>query len=107
MQVLTSLLTRPPIRVAAMGVVIVLAVAACGSGAVEAPPSAPPRSVTTTADGPLVQQLTNAVAETGAMQHMQALQKIADENARAFKCDSDKPIVLGNKGPGFSGPYGD
>ena len=80
MQVLTSLLTRPPIRVAAMGVVIVLAVAACGSGAVEAPSSAPPRSVTTTADGPLVQQLTNAVAETGAMQHMQALQKIADEN---------------------------
>jgi aminopeptidase S len=33
-----------------------------------------------TADGPLVQQLTNAVTETGAMQHMQALQKIADEN---------------------------
>lgn len=80
MQVLTSLLTRLPIRVAAIGVVIVLAASACGSGAVEAPPSAPPRSVTTTADGPLVQQLTNAVAETGAMQHMQALQKIADEN---------------------------
>ncbi len=34
-------------------------------------------------------------------------QKIADENARAFKCDADKPIVLGNKGPGFSGPYGE
>lgn len=33
-------------------------------------------------------------------------QKIADENARKFKCGADKPIVLGNKGPGFSGPYG-
>lgn len=79
MQILTSLLARPAIRLAAMGIVAVLA-AACGSGAVDAPPSAPPRSATTTADGPLVQQLTNAVAETGAMQHMQALQKIADEN---------------------------
>ena len=34
-------------------------------------------------------------------------QKIADEKARKFKCGVDKPIVLGNKGPGFSGPYGD
>lgn len=34
-------------------------------------------------------------------------QKIADENARTFKCGADKPIVSGNKGPGFSGPYGD
>jgi hypothetical protein len=34
-------------------------------------------------------------------------QKIADDNARKFKCGADKPIVLGNKGPGFSGPYGD
>lgn len=34
-------------------------------------------------------------------------QKIADDNARAFKCGADKPIVLGNKGPGFSGSYSD
>lgn len=34
-------------------------------------------------------------------------QKIADESARAFKCATDKPIVLGNKGPGFSGSYSD
>jgi hypothetical protein len=34
-------------------------------------------------------------------------QKIADDSARKFKCGADKPIVLGNKGPGFSGPYGD
>jgi len=33
-------------------------------------------------------------------------QKIADEIARNFKCGSDKPVFLGNKGPGFSGPYG-
>lgn len=34
-------------------------------------------------------------------------QKIADETARAFTCGADKPIVLGNKGPGFSGSYAD
>ena len=34
-------------------------------------------------------------------------QKIADETARTFKCGADKPIVLGNKGPGFSGSYAD
>jgi hypothetical protein len=34
-------------------------------------------------------------------------QKIADEHARKFRCDTDKPIVLGNQGPGFSGRYGD
>jgi hypothetical protein len=31
---------------------------------------------------------------------------IADRHARAFRCGKDKPIVLGDKGPGFSGPYG-
>ena len=34
-------------------------------------------------------------------------QKIADEHARKFRCGTDKPIVLGSKGPSFSGPYGD
>jgi hypothetical protein len=28
--------------------------------------------------------------------------KIADERARAFRCDTDKPIILGETGPGFS-----
>jgi hypothetical protein len=28
--------------------------------------------------------------------------KIADERARAFRCDADKPIILGETGPGFS-----
>jgi hypothetical protein len=30
--------------------------------------------------------------------------KIADETARPFKCGSDKPQILGKRGPGFSGP---
>ena len=34
-------------------------------------------------------------------------QKIADDYARNFRCDADKSMVLGNKGPGFSGPYRD
>ena len=34
-------------------------------------------------------------------------QKIADETARKFRCGADKPIALGNKGPGFSGSYAD
>ena len=32
--------------------------------------------------------------------------QIADQHARGFRCGKDKPIVLGEKGPGFSGPYG-
>jgi hypothetical protein len=28
--------------------------------------------------------------------------KIADEHARPFRCDTDKPIILGETGPGFS-----
>jgi hypothetical protein len=28
--------------------------------------------------------------------------KIADERARAFRCGSDKPVILGETGPGFS-----
>ena len=32
--------------------------------------------------------------------------EIADRHARNFRCRKDKPIVLGETGPGFSGPYG-
>jgi hypothetical protein len=32
--------------------------------------------------------------------------KIADQHARRFRCSKDKPIMLGDRGPGFSGPYG-
>jgi hypothetical protein len=28
--------------------------------------------------------------------------KIADEHARTFRCDTDKPVILGATGPGFS-----
>jgi hypothetical protein len=31
---------------------------------------------------------------------------IADRHARSFRCGTDRPIMLGHKGPGFSGPYG-
>ncbi len=30
--------------------------------------------------------------------------RLADERARTFKCGADKAVVVGNKGPGFSGP---
>jgi hypothetical protein len=33
--------------------------------------------------------------------------EIADRHARGFRCGKDKPIVLGEKGPGFSGPHGE
>jgi len=33
--------------------------------------------------------------------------RIADQHARTFRCGKDKPLVLGDKGPGFSGPYGE
>ena len=28
--------------------------------------------------------------------------RIADEKARAFRCDADKPVIVGATGPGFS-----
>ena len=37
---------------------------------------------------------------------MELARTIADRHARRFRCGRDKPIVLGAKGPGFSGPYG-
>ena len=45
-----------------------------------------------------VDALANPDAQTLA-------RKIADEHARTFQCQGSKPIVLGEKGPGFSGPY--
>jgi hypothetical protein len=45
-----------------------------------------------------VDALANPDAETLA-------RKIADENARTFQCRGSSPIFLGEKGPGFSGPY--
>ena len=31
--------------------------------------------------------------------------KLADERARTFQCGKDKPVIVGEKGPAFSGPY--
>lgn len=31
--------------------------------------------------------------------------KLADERARTFQCGTDKPVIVGEKGPAFSGPY--
>jgi len=33
--------------------------------------------------------------------------EIADRHARGFRCGTDKAVVLGNKGPGFSAPRGE
>jgi aminopeptidase S len=87
----TTELTRSRLRFVFVGISVVLA-AACGTGAVEAPPSAPQaaRPNATAPDGPLVQQLTGEVSDAGALTHLQALQKIADENG-------------GNRGAGTPG----
>ena len=63
--------TRARITRALVGFGIVVAVAACGSAATK------PRPVP---DAPLAQELTTAVSTAAAMTHLQALQKIADEN---------------------------
>jgi hypothetical protein len=33
--------------------------------------------------------------------------QLADTRARNFRCRKDKPVIVGEKGPGFSGPYND
>jgi len=58
--------------------IALVAVAGCGSVSAEAPPSS---SVTApTVEAPLVHQLAGEVDEAVAVQHLQALQKIADEH---------------------------
>jgi hypothetical protein len=44
-----------------------------------------------------VDRLANPDAENLA-------REIADRHARAFRCGVDKPLILGQRGPGFSGP---
>lgn len=63
------------------GIAVLLA-AACGAGALQRLPTAPPSAGSNTAapDGPLAQQLTGEVSGAGALTHLQALQRIADEN---------------------------
>jgi len=67
-------------RLVFAGFSVMLAVAACGTGA--QPVSIVPRSTSSSAapDAPLVQQLTGEVSDARALMHLQSLQKIADEN---------------------------
>ena len=79
----TPLSIRSRTRLVVSGTSVLLAVAACGPGAVNTPSSPPqprPSSQATVSDQPLVRQLPSTVTVTGALEHLQALQKIADEN---------------------------
>ena len=84
-ELLVLMLTSDPIRSrmrrVLVGFSVMVAAAACGTGAVDPHVEPlPPGSSVSAPDGPLVQQLTGAVSDAGAMTHLQALQKIADEN---------------------------
>ena len=98
-------LTASRIRLAFLGISFTLAAVACGSVAVQSPPTAPqslpsseatgsqspPKSGATTSQSPpsskatafdssSVTQLPGEVSDARAMEHLQALQKIADEH---------------------------
>jgi aminopeptidase S len=74
----TSGSTWPRRGLAFLGISVVLAAAGCATGGVGTPPS--PSSIATAPNGPLAQQLTGEVDAAGAVKHLEALQKIADEN---------------------------
>ena len=80
-------LTGSRIRLAFLGISVILAATACSSVAVEPPPTpslSPPSSNATAPQSPpssnAVQQLAGEVSLAGAVKHLQALQKIADEH---------------------------
>ena len=58
-----------------VGVAVLMAAAACGLA-----PTGRPGAGISVPDGPLMQQLRAAVRDDGALTHLNALQKIADEN---------------------------
>ena len=63
--------------------VAVLLLAACGSGAAPpaaAPPAGAPPAPVGVADGPLARDLTAGVSADAAFAHLEALQRVADEN---------------------------
>jgi aminopeptidase S len=69
------------VGLAAAGISVVLAAAACAGGAGGNPPTPlPPSGGAAIADPPLVGQLAAEVSVDGAMPHLEALQKIADDN---------------------------
>jgi aminopeptidase S len=77
-----------------VGISVILAATACGSAAVQPPPTAPqsppspnatapqspPSPTATASDRPSVQRLAGQVSDARAVKHLQALQKIADEH---------------------------
>ena len=67
---------RSRVRRALVGLSAMLVAAACATGTTGPKPG----DAVSTPDVPLVQQLSAAVSSAGAMTHLQALQKIADEN---------------------------
>lgn len=77
----TAWLTASHIKLAFAAISVALATAGC-SAVTAGPPDAAPqpaRSLSATApEGPLVQQLAGKVSATAALQHLQALQRIAD-----------------------------
>ena len=75
----TSGLTWSHIRLAFVGGSVALAALVGGSVALFTFSHSPPSS-TTASDEPLVEQLAGEVSDAGAMKHLQALQKIADEH---------------------------
>lgn len=68
--------TRSNVRLAVVAISLVLAGAACGPKMAEAPPSYDP----TAPESPLVRHLAGEVSEARAWEHLQALQRIADEH---------------------------
>ena len=79
MRMSTSGPTRSRVRQAVVGISVMLA-AACGTGAVDSPTATPSPGSGAGPEHPLVQQLADGVDAAGALSHLQALQKIADEN---------------------------
>jgi aminopeptidase S len=73
----TSWRTGSRIRLTFLGILVLLAVLTGCSVAAFTMPDSSPSSVP---DGPLVRQLTGEVSDAGAMKHLEALQKIADEH---------------------------
>ena len=78
MLISTSGLTRSRIGLAFVGISVILAATACSSVVAEPRPAAP--QAVPSSYAPLVQQLAGQVSDARAMEHLQALQKIADEN---------------------------
>jgi aminopeptidase S len=88
----TSGLIGSRIRLLFAGISVIFVAAACGTGVLEPPPTAPPLTVppptappsptakATAPDRPEVRQLASQVSDARALKHMQALQKIADEH---------------------------